>query len=118
MSSPDPALGLRLLCGGAAFFPALIEAIDAAQRSIALETYLFDFQASGEHVAQALVRAAERGVTVRVLVDGAGTGALPAHWVDRFNQAGVQHRVFAPLNFWSVFGFWQPSRWRRLHRKP
>ena len=25
--------------------------------------------------------------------------------------------MFSPLNFWSVFGFWQPSRWRRLHRK-
>lgn len=117
MSTPPAASDLRLLCGGADFFPALIEAVEAAQHEVWLETYIFDFTAIGETVAHALMRAAQRGVVVRLVVDGAGTGALPESWVDRLARAGVQCRVFSPLNFWSVFGFWQPSRWRRLHRK-
>ena len=117
LSTPHPASAVRLLCGGAEFFPALMEALDNAQDEIWLETYIFDFTAVGETVARALMRAAQRGVAVRLVVDGAGTGALPKAWAERLTQAGVQWRVFSPLNFWSVFGFWQPSRWRRLHRK-
>lgn len=117
MSTPHAASDLRLLCGGVEFFPALIEAVDAAEHEVWLETYIFKFEAIGETVAHALMRAAQRGVAVRLVVDGAGTGALPPGWADRLAHAGVQWRVFSPLNFWSVFGFWQPSRWRRLHRK-
>ena len=117
MSAPHAASELRLLCGGAEFFPALLDALECAEREVWLETYIFDFTAVGETVALALMRAAQRGVVVRLVVDGAGTGALPKVWADRLAHAGVQCRVFSPLNFWSVFGFWQPSRWRRLHRK-
>ena len=117
MRSPHAPSDLRLLCGGAEFFPALIDAIDAAEHEVWLETYIFDFTAIGVTVAQALMRAAQRGVVVRVMVDGAGTGSVPDAWAQRLAHAGVQCRVFSPLNFWSVFGFWQPSRWRRLHRK-
>lgn len=117
MSDVQAPSDVRLLCGGADFFPSLIEAIAHAQREVCLETYIFHVEGAGEAVAQALIQAAARGVTVRVVVDGVGTGALPALWAQRFSEAGVQCRVFSPLNFWSVFGFWQPSRWRRLHRK-
>jgi cardiolipin synthase len=58
--------------------------------------------------------AAQRGVRVQLVVDGVGTGALPAEWANRLAQAGVQCRVFSPLG---GIGFWLPSRWRRLHRK-
>jgi cardiolipin synthase len=116
-ATTDVTTDVRLLCGGADFFPALIEAIDAATHTLWLETYIFDFTDAGEAVAHALMRAAARGVAVHVVVDGVGTGALPPAWAQRLAQVGVQCRVFSPLNFWSVFGFWQPSRWRRLHRK-
>jgi len=108
---------VQLLCGGADFFPALIAAIDSAQSQVLLETYIFDFAAAGEAVATALLRAASRGVSVRVLVDGAGTASLPERWRTRWREAGVQCRVYSPLNVWHVFGVWRPSRWRRLHRK-
>jgi cardiolipin synthase len=51
---------------------------------------------------------------VRLVVDGIGTGQLPATWRERFDRAGVQWRVFSPLG---RFGLLIPSRWRRLHRK-
>ena len=117
MSHAPATPTLELLCGGAAFFPALVAAIDAAEREVLLETYIFHAVDAGEQVAWALIRAAQRGVTVRLLIDGAGTGAVPAPWAERLARAGVAARVYSPLNFWHLFGFWRPSRWRRLHRK-
>lgn len=106
---------LRLLEGGQAFFPALVEALDGAQRWVQLETYIFDVHGAGAQVAAALVRAAARGVTVQVLVDGIGTGPLPADWQRQFTESGVQWCVYSPLG--SGLGFLLPDRWRRLHRK-
>jgi cardiolipin synthase len=105
---------MRLLTGGVDLFAAMVEAMDAAQHEVCLETYIFSFAGAGADVAHALMRAATRGVLVRVVVDGVGTGALPAEWALQFEQAGVQVRVFAPA---VGLGFWLPSRWRRLHRK-
>ena len=105
---------MRLLIGGVDLFAAMIEAIDAAQHDVRLETYIFSFEGSGADVAHALIRAAQRGVRVCVVVDGVGTGDLPAPWAERMAQAGVQVHVFAPA---VGIGFWLPSRWRRMHRK-
>lgn len=105
---------MRLLIGGVDLFAAMVEAIDAAQHEVRLETYIFSFDGAATEVALALARAAQRGVRVYVVVDGVGTDALPARWVERWAQAGVHVHVFAPAVGW---GFWLPSRWRRLHRK-
>lgn len=105
---------LHLLQGGAEFFPALIAAMDAAQQEIRLETYIFHADASGEAVVAALLRAAQRGVSVYVLVDGVGTPEMPASWQRHFAEAGVRCQTFAPLGRW---GLLMPTGWRRLHRK-
>lgn len=105
---------IQLLQGGEEYFPALIEAIDQARSEVRLETYIFDCTGVGAEVAEALERAARRGVTVWLVVDGVGTGALPPSWQRRFEAAGVQWRVYSPLG---TLGLLIPSRWRRLHRK-
>ena len=105
---------LRLLEGGAALFPAMVEAMDRAQQLVHLETYIFEFAHDALQVAEALERAARRGVTVRLLMDGVGTPHVPAEWAARLTRAGVQWRVYQPLGRW---GLLIPSRWRRLHRK-
>ena len=109
------AENLRLFQGGQAYFPALIEAIDSAQASVQMETYLFDVYGAGADVADALIRAAQRGVVVQVLVDGIGTHPLPAKWQEKIRNSGVQWQVYSPLTSrWSLL---QPLAWRRLHRK-
>ncbi len=105
---------VQLLMGSQEYFPALIGAIDRATEEVWLETYIFDFTASGSEVAEALLRAARRGVATQLIVDGIGTARLPEPWPQRFDDAGVQWRVFSPLG---RFGLLIPSRWRRLHRK-
>ena len=108
---PDP---IELLQGSQAFFPALVAAIDGAHAEVRLETYIFDFNGAAASVAAALERAGARGVATRVVVDGVGTDALPPAWRQRFQAAGVQWCVFAPLG---TMGLLLPSQWRRLHRK-
>ncbi|MDP2417739.1 MAG: cardiolipin synthase ClsB [Hydrogenophaga sp.] len=105
---------LVLLQNGAALFPALVEAMDAARSVVHLETYIFEFAGSALSVAEALERAALRGVVVRLVIDGVGTPSMPAEWEQRFAAAGVRWRVYAPLG---RLGLLLPSRWRRLHRK-
>ncbi len=105
---------LSLLAGSSAYFSALSIAMDAARQEVRLETYIFDFTASGQDVAASLIRAAERGIKVHLLMDGAGSEHLPKEWLTRFDAAGVQWRIYNPLG---RLGLLIPSRWRRLHRK-
>lgn len=105
---------LQLLQGSRELFPALIQAIDAAQHEVRLETYIFDVTGDGAQVAAALERAALRAVSVKVVVDDFGSGPLPPAWRDRFARAGVEWRVYAPLGWLGIL--WVGS-WRRLHRK-
>jgi len=61
------------LDGGDEAYPRMLEAIDAATRSIGLASYIFDNDPTGRLFAAALGRAARRGVDVRVLVDDVGS---------------------------------------------
>ena len=67
---------LLLLQNGAEFFPALVEAMDAARQVVHLETYIFEFAGEALRVAEALERAARRGVAVR-LVMPSGKDCIP-----------------------------------------
>ena len=105
---------VHLLQGAVELFAAVIAAVDASVTEVRLETYIFHFDAQGERVADALVRAAERGVSVYLVVDGIGTPPLPPEWERRLDAAGVQWHRYLPLGYFGVF---RPGRWRRLHRK-
>ncbi|MDT8989498.1 cardiolipin synthase ClsB [Curvibacter sp. APW13] len=105
---------IRLLTGGQAYFDALVQAIDASYREVLLETYILHVEGAVVAVVDALLRAARRGVVVRLVVDGAGTPTLPDHWVQAMALAGVQWHRFLPLQGLQVM---VPRRWRRLHRK-
>lgn len=105
---------IGLIEGGQAYFEALSQALEQAQTHVLLETYIFDFYGAALLVAEALERAASRGVKVWLVVDGVGTSRIPAEWQGRFDRAGVEWRVYSPLG---TLGLLIPSRWRRLHRK-
>jgi cardiolipin synthase len=109
-----PEHRLSLLKGGEMLFPQLVTSIASARAEVLLETYMFDFERSVLPVAEALEAAAQRGVEVRVVVDGVGTGDVPVAWQQRWKAAGVKWRVFNPAQGWRLL---LPKRWRRLHRK-
>ena len=63
---------VELLHNGETAYPAMLEAIDGAQDSVFLSTYIFDTRGIGRRFIEALAAAVARGVRVRVLVDGFG----------------------------------------------
>jgi cardiolipin synthase len=109
-----PEHALTLLRGGQQLFPAMTEAIAAARAEVMVETYILEFRGGVIPVAEALEQAAARGVVVRVVVDGVGTGEIPEEWRARWAKAGVRWRVFNPVRGWRVV---LPRHWRRMHRK-
>lgn len=105
---------IALLENGADFFPALERSIDAAEREVFLETYIFEHDLSGRRIAAALMRAAGRGVAVRVLVDGFGGRGFVREVMPRLQAAGVLVQIYRPeLRLFSL----RRHRLRRLHRK-
>ena len=104
---PDNAV--TLLHSGQELFPALIAAIDAAQYDVYFETYIFAADTVAVSVQAALMRAAERGVHVRMITDWFGTGHGQVSRMDvELAKAGVKHRVFNP---------WFKRGVTRSHRK-
>lgn len=104
-----PGNRVTLLESGADYFPALLGAFDGARAEISLETYLFEDDDTGRQVAQALARAAGRGVRVRVMVDGFGAPHFRARFMPGLEAAGVRAMVYRPFHFFPA--------WSRLHRK-
>lgn len=78
-------------------FSALIAAIEGARKSVCLETYIYAMGNPGEAVRNALIRAAQRGVSVRVLIDGLGSSSLDEGFFDPLRAPGGEVRIFNPL---------------------
>jgi cardiolipin synthase len=115
MNRYTPGNELVLLTGGRAYFPALCEAIDAAVREVWLETYILADDSAGRLVSATLVRAASRGVAVRLLVDGWGAKHyLTPRLENELVEGGVHLLKYRPeVQPWHF----RSHRLRRLHRK-
>jgi cardiolipin synthase A/B len=107
--SPQKKLAPEWLSTGREIFPAMLEAIGAAQKSIELETYIYSDGKLGRQFLEMLLAAVQRGVRVRVLVDAAGSWFLPGNFFNPLVAAGAEVRRFNPLHLW-CFGV-------RDHRK-
>lgn len=109
-----PGNRLTLLQNGTEYFPALEAAIDRARREIFLESYIYEYDETGRRISAALMRAAGRGVTVHVLLDGFGSKTLPRAAVEEMRGAGVQMMFYRPeVSPWRL----RRRRLRRMHRK-
>jgi cardiolipin synthase len=105
---------VRLLRDGVEAFPAWLAAIDRARQRISMEMYIFADDKVGERFADALCRAARRGVTVRLLYDFIGCRFTSPTFFQRLRRAGVHTIVY------HAYRFWRPRFWtllRRNHRK-
>jgi cardiolipin synthase len=90
---------LTPLVDGEAAYPEMLAAIAAAERSVALSTYIFDRDVAGLQFAAALAAAAKRGVAVRVLIDDAGARYSFPSVVHRLRKSGVTTARFM-RTFW------------------
>lgn len=105
---------IKLLRSGEEYFPALEAAIDEAQNEIYLETYIYQVDEVGLSIGQSLIRAAQRGVSVYVLLDGFGSQDVPHTYLQSLGLGGVQVMFYrARISPWTF----KRNRLRRLHRK-
>lgn len=79
-------------------YGAMLQAIDGAEQSVALATYIFDSDRIGLRFAEHLSAAHERGVEVRVLIDGIGVRYSRRSMVTRLRRLGVRSAAFLPVH--------------------
>lgn len=80
---------VRLLRSGDQAYPEMVRAIEGAQSSVGLVSYIFRDDQVGQRFIKALIAAHERGVQVRVLIDGVGSGWFFSGANSRLKRAGV-----------------------------
>ncbi len=84
------------LVNGDSAYPAMIQAIDKAQKSITLSTYIFDNDRAGRMFLDALARAVKRGVQVKVLIDDVGARYSWPPMAKKLQEAGISVARFLP----------------------
>lgn len=104
---------VRTLVNGAEFFPAMIDAIHHAEKTVDIETYIWSPGQISDEFTEALTERAQHGVKVNVLVDGMGTLKFHGHDRDRLEQAGVKVVKYGREHWWEV----KPNINHRTHRK-
>lgn len=102
-----------LLVDGDEAYPAMLEAIDQAQESVSLCTYIFDHDQAGLRFRDALARAVARGVAVRVLIDAVGARYSRPSIIRELRRVGVPVARFHP----EVLTWKMPYFNLRNHRK-
>lgn len=85
------------LHNGEQAYPRMLAAIEQAQSSIALATYIFDNDEVGRRFVDALDRARRRGVDVRVLIDGFGLHYSLVPITRLLNARQIDFAIFNPL---------------------
>jgi cardiolipin synthase len=109
-----PGNRITLLENGEGYYPRVFDAIVAAEHEVLLETFILFDDSVGRDLQQALLRAAEHGAEVHVLVDGWGSPDLPPSFTQPLLDAGVKLRSFEPVQ--RLFGA-RVNMLRRMHHK-
>lgn len=100
-----PGNRITMLRDGDEAYPVMLEAIRAATRSIALQSYIFDHDTVGTVFRDALVDAVRRGVDVRVLIDDVGSHYTRPSMARELRKRGVRTATFLPTKFAPVFRY-------------
>ena len=100
------------LQNGAEIFPAMLEAIKSARKTISFETYIYWDGKVGQRFADAFSERARAGVKVHVTIDWAGSVTMDEAQLKQMENAGVEVQRYRPLHWYNL------SRMNnRTHRK-
>lgn len=103
---------IELVRGGKEYFLRLEQLINQAEHCIQMQVYIFVNDSTGSAIAEALMRAAQRGITVLLMVDGYASQNLPNAFIKKLRNAGIYFKFFEPLIRSRHFYFG-----RRMHQK-
>ncbi len=87
---------------GEQIFPAMLEAIRSASKTITFETYIYWSGDIGKQFSDALIERARAGVQVKMMIDWAGSMKLDADMLDQLKQAGVDVQQYRPLRWYNI----------------
>jgi len=90
------------LYNGDQVFPAMLEAIRSARRTITFESYIYWSSAIAREFTAALMERAQAGVRVHVLIDWVGSQKIDHGAVERLQAAGVEVVFYRPLRFYQL----------------
>ncbi len=115
LGNPLPIGGNKIepLLNGDQFFPAMLEAIHEARKTINFAAYIFKSDEVGREFRDALIAKARAGVQVRMLLDGLGSGwGLNNSDVRMMTDAGCKFAYYHPVQSWRM-----DRTNRRSHRR-
>lgn len=104
---------VKVLQNGEQKFPEVLEAIDAARHHVHIEYYIYENDAVGQHLADALIRKAREGVKVRFIFDAFGSRSIRKAFLKNLTDAGVEAY---PFNRIRIAALANPLNYRN-HRK-
>ena len=93
---------VTVLRNGDRIFPAMLEAIRGARRTINFETFIYWSGGIGRELASALAERARSGVEVRVLLDWIGAGKIDSEIVRMMKDAGATVLRYHPLRWYNL----------------
>ena len=90
------------LQNGEAIFPAMLEAIRGARKTVTFETYIYWSGEIGKKFAEALEERARAGVTVKVMIDWAGSIKMEGGMLQAMKDAGIDVQQYRPLKWYNL----------------
>jgi cardiolipin synthase len=93
---------VQALHNGDEIFPAMLQAIRGARRTVLFETFIYWSGEIGDEFAQALSERARAGVNVHVLLDWLGSIKVDQRLVETMRDAGVEVHRFHPLRWYNL----------------
>lgn len=103
---------VEVLKNGVEIYPAMLKAIENAQRRIDFLTFIYWSGDIAYHFARALSKKAHEGTGVRVILDSFGAALMPDELTDLMEGNGVKIEWFRPIPQWKI---WKTDH--RTHRK-
>jgi cardiolipin synthase len=109
---------VELLFNGDQIFPAMLEAIRSAQKSITYQQYLFEDGAIAHEIAEAFAERCRAGVQVKILLDSLGSSSLPQDIPDLWKKSGCELEWFERIKVFQFITPWELLNYNhRSHRR-
>jgi cardiolipin synthase len=93
---------VEVFTNGACFYPAMLDAVRSAERSVNLECYIFSSGEVGDEFVRALAERAQAGVVVTLVLDAIGSSELSVAAINTLKDAGVRLEWYQPITWYRL----------------
>jgi cardiolipin synthase len=93
---------IDVLNNGDEFYPAMLEAVHGAERTITVEAYIYWEGDIGRQFAEAFAEKARSGTTVKILLDAVGSSTISGDIVETLTGAGCEVQWYHPIHWYTI----------------